>query len=478
MPDDGRKSSGAARFAAATQEAWEKLALKAAGVSDLGTLATTTADGLKIAPLYGASDAPDSLPISGVAVSKPAIRPLIAEPTPEAAKAAIRAEITGGADEVVLQIEAPGEAGIRLDGEDDLAHILDGIDPGSLGVHLRNVTAPADAAAADPILRRLAQWWNKSTSEARCTVGFGIDTIAGAATGRTDFSRLAERALAWDAGVVSYAIEAAPDALALKASGLPYHESGASEAQELGVMLAAAIACLRACEMQQITPQDAASRIELELAADAELFLTIAKLRAARLLWARLGEECSFAGPARLGVQTSERMMCVSDPQTNMVRTSIAALGAGIGGADALTILPFTHAMGRPDAFARRIARNTAHILNNEARIGEVADAAAGSWAIESFTHALCEAAWNVFTEIEDEGGVAQSLLSGSLQSRIAISRTELATDIDEGRRVLVGATDYKPESVPAVTVEPWFTPPQIDGPVPTLRPIRLEGGV
>ncbi|NND49902.1 MAG: methylmalonyl-CoA mutase, partial [Rhizobiales bacterium] len=320
-------------------------------------------------------------------------------------------------------------------------------------------------------------WWDKSASEAGCTVGFGIDSIAGAATGRMDVCRLAERALAWDAGVVRYAIDAAPGALVLKASGLPYHKSGASEAQELGVMLAAAIACLRACEMQQITPQDAASRVELELAADAELFLTIAKLRAARLLWARLGEECGFASPARLGVQTSARIMCVSDPQTNMVRTSIAALGAGIGGADALTILPFTHAIGRPDAYARRIARNTAHILSDEARIGEVADAAAGSWAIESFTHALCEAAWNVFTQIESEGGIVQSLLSGSLQGRIATSRAGLVADIAEGRRVLVGATDYKPESVPAVTVEPWSTPPQIDGSVPTLRPIRLEGG-
>ena len=111
-------------------------------------------------------------------------------------------------------------------------------------------------------------------------------------------------------------------------------------------------------------------------------------------------------------------MMTKRDPHGNIVRGTIAALGAAVGGADAVTVLPFSAALGLPDAFARRIARNTQTILIEEANIHRVADPAAGSGAIEALTDALCEVAWSLFQEIEREGGAARALETGSIQQR------------------------------------------------------------
>ena len=145
--------------------------------------------------------------------------------------------------------------------------------------------------------------------------------------------------------------------------------------------------------------------IYFRLAADQDQFLTIAKFRALRKLWARIEEACGLEPrPAFVAAETAWRMMTKRDPHGNIVRGTIAALGAAVGGADAVTVLPFSAALGLPDAFARRIARNTQTILIEEANIHRVADPAAGSGAIEALTDALCAAAWTLFQEIERRG--------------------------------------------------------------------------
>ena len=154
-------------------------------------------------------------------------------------------------------------------------------------------------------------------------------------------------------------------------------------------MLATLVAYLRACEAAGLRPRAALAKIALGLAADADLFLTMAKLRAARMLVARVAEACGAAQRAdklHLAVTTSERMMARRDPWVNMLRTTAACAGAAFGGADAITVLPFTWALGRPDAFARRIARNTHLVLQEESALGRVIDPAAGAWSIEQLT--------------------------------------------------------------------------------------------
>ena len=169
------------------------------------------------------------------------------------------------------------------------------------------------------------------------------------------------------------------------------HAAGGSEAQELAFALASAVAYLRALEQGGIALDEARRFIYFRLAADQDQFLTIAKFRALRKLWARIEEACGLdPRPAFVAAETAWRMMTKRDPHGNIVRGTIAALGAAVGGADAVTVLPFSAALGLPDAFARRIARNTQTILIEEANIHRVADPAAGSGAIEALTDALC----------------------------------------------------------------------------------------
>ena len=167
------------------------------------------------------------------------------------------------------------------------------------------------------------------------------------------------------------------------------HAAGGSEAQELAFALASAVAYLRALEQSGIALDDARRFIYFRLAADQDQFLTIAKFRAMRKLWARVEEACGLEPlPAFVAAETAWRMMTKRDPHGNIVRGTIAALAAAVGGADAVTVLPFSAALGVPDAFARRIARNTQTILIEEANIHRVADPAAGSGAIEALTDA------------------------------------------------------------------------------------------
>jgi methylmalonyl-CoA mutase len=478
MPDETLTTAPGDRFETPSREAWEALARKAAGTLDLAELASLTDDGIAIQPLYVPADCPSPAAVPGMPASAPAIRSLIAEPAPEAANDAIHEEIAGGADEILLQIEAPGQAGIRLEAPGDLERVLGGVGPGGIAIHLRHATVPHSGTAPRHLFVDLADWWDRAGEGNVLTGGFGIDTIGAAAAGHIPMSWLDEDELAWDTGAMGYALSGAPGALVLCASGLPYHEAGASEAQELAAMLASTVAHLRICEQHGTPPADAAPRIGLELAADADLFLTIAKLRAARLMWARLGEECGFDVRPRLAVQTSARMMCASDPETNIVRTTMAVLGAGIGGADAVTILPFTHALGRPRPDARRIARNTQHILGEEAHIGMVADPAAGAPAVEILTEALCETAWGILSRIEARGGMVAALTSGWLQREIAAVRGARASALAAGRRVLVGATAYRPEPARPSAAGTWDVPAVAGRSATALAPIRLEDGV
>src|SRR6185312_16428855 len=162
-------------------------------------------------------------------------------------------------------------------------------------------------------------------------------------------------------------------------------------AQELAFALSAAVDCLRALEAGGTPLEAARGIIYFRLAADADEFLTIAKFRAIRKLWARVEAACGLAPkPAIVAAETAWRMMTRHDPYVNMLRNTIAIAAAGLGGADNIAVLPHTAAIGLPDAFARRVARNTQLVLLEEANLAKVADPAAGSGAIEHLTDALC----------------------------------------------------------------------------------------
>lgn len=186
----------------------------------------------------------------------------------------------------------------------------------------------------------------------------------------------------------------------LEADGRVFHEQGASEAQELACVLARIVGALR--KFEQFSPE---AVVGATLAANQDMFLTLAKFRAIRLLWARVLEASGIAQQAlRLHGETSRRMMARLDPHTNILRATAAVFGAGLGGADTFTVLPFSIAQGLPNAFARRMARNTQLILLEESQLWRVADPASGSGYVESLTHDLCERAWALFQGFEKTG--------------------------------------------------------------------------
>ena len=182
----------------------------------------------------------------------------------------------------------------------------------------------------------------------------------------------------------------------MDADGRAFHNQGATETQELACVLAGLVRILRGSG--NIMPS-------ATLAANQDMFLTLAKFRAIRILWARILEVSSLPFvPLQLHGETSLRMMASLDPHMNLLRATTAVFGAGLGGCDSFTVLPFSIKQGVPNAFARRMARNTQLVMQEEAQLWRVADAASGSGYIESLTHDFCEKAWEVFQGIERTG--------------------------------------------------------------------------
>ena len=184
--------------------------------------------------------------------------------------------------------------------------------------------------------------------------------------------------------------------------------------------------------------------IFFRLAADADEFLTIAKFRALRKLWARVEQASGLtAQPAFVSAETAWRMMTKHDPYVNMLRTTIAVTAAGVGGADAICALPFTLAIGLPDRFARRVARNMQLILLEESNLYRVVDPAAGSGGIEALSREIAQTAWKLFQEIEAAGGAGEAIPQGLLQKKVAETRAARQINVAHRKDALTGTSDY-----------------------------------
>jgi methylmalonyl-CoA mutase len=190
--------------------------------------------------------------------------------------------------------------------------------------------------------------------------------------------------------------------------------------------------------------EDARGMVYARLSADADQFLTLAKFRALRLLWARIEQACGLTPePLFVAAETAFRILTQRDPYVNMLRATIATFSAGLGGANAVTVLPHTLALGLPDPFARRVARNTQLVLLEESNLARVSDPAAGSGGIESLTQALCEAAWALFQEIERAGGAFAALEQNLIQRKVTATRALRERNIARRKEVLTGATEF-----------------------------------
>ncbi len=229
-------------------------------------------------------------------------------------------------------------------------------------------------------------------------------------------------------------------------------------------MLATAIAYLRGLEAAGMPLDEARDAIGFTLVADTDEFMTIAKFRAARLLWDRVQQACGLTPqPMALHAETAWRSLTRRDPWVNLLRTTIATFAAGIGGADSLTVLPFTTALGLPDAFARRCARNTQLVLLEEANLWRVADPAAGAGGFEALTQALCEQGWRKLQDLEGEAqdglpGIVAALVNGHVQGGLARQREIRARAVATRRDPLTGTSEFanlREAPVAVLAVEP-----------------------
>jgi methylmalonyl-CoA mutase len=466
----------AAGFPAADDATWRTLVDKALKGADFKKrLVSRTADGLEIEPLYTrpgheTAERPGAAPFTrGTATRLAAggwrIGQIRTETTPEALAAAILADIEGGAETVTIRLAAPGQSGLSATAQAleaalapiPLDHIAISLLPGAHGFDAgRALTALAAKRGGTANIASL-----------------GIDPLGVLA--RTGQSTLMK------AGTPAFteSLTWLPSpATTLVADARPYHEAGASEAQEIAALASTLVAYLRASEAADLPAARALSCIGLAMAVDADLFLGLAKLRAARRVIHRVAEACGAgdaAGRMHLAVSTSERMMARRDPWVNMLRVTAAATAAAIGGADEITVLPYTWALGQPDALASRIARNAGLVLREEAGLGRIADAAGGAWALESLTDELAAKAWSIFQEWEGEGGMLAALTSGLVQDQIAAVAAARAKEIATRKIELTGVSSFPQLGDDGVKVVPWPQAPIYAGastakPLPAIR--------
>ncbi len=382
------------------------------------------------------------------------IRQLQTDEDPAVANAAILEDLAGGATSITLQIATSGWSGLASS-EAAIGRALDGVLLDVCPVALRAGERTLEAAAS-----LMTVWKARGLSAEQRRGAFDFDPLG----------RLAETGLCAAPLAVSLAQSASlmqavqdwPHVTALRADGHVWHAAGASEAQELAAVLSELVAYLKAAEAEGIAPPAALPKIVINLAVDTDQLMGLAKLRAARRLVARIAAACGAADAVAamaFTAETSRTMMTRRDPWVNMLRTSMACATAAWGGADSVTVLPYTWALGQPDSFARRMARNTSLVLMEESGLGRVSDPASGSFAIETLTADLEKAAWLLFQKIESEGGLAAALANGRLQSDVARTAVAKAAAVALGSVPLTGISAFPRLGDDGVVVKPWPSP-------------------
>jgi len=465
----------AGEFPPARREDWLKLveqALKGAPLDE--TLVARTYDGLRIEAL--SERATDAHAVSAARGGAPwQVLQRVDHPDPAKANAQALEDLANGASGLVLVFAGSiGSHGYGIEGsEATLGRVLDGVYLDA-GIAIEFDLSPQNKDAGQA-LASIVKW--RGIAPATINIRFGFDPLG--AVAQAGASPLPWSALSkiFTAAVTGMAGQGFRGPFAV-ADGRVIHDAGGSEAHELAFALALAVEYMRALESSGVKLDDARRMIFFRLAADADQFLTIAKFRALRKLWARVEEACSLApAPAFISAETAWRMMTKRDPYVNMLRATVAAFSAGLGGADSVTVLPHTAALGLPDAFARRIARNTQFVLTEEANVHRVADAGAGSGAIENLTQELCAAAWRLFQGIEAIGGAAEALVSGYIQRAAEGVRKEREANVARRIEALTGTSEFSAmeEKPPAVLDMPRPKVPALEAvvtfaPMPPMR--------
>lgn len=463
-------------FEQADETQWRALVDKALKGADFEKrLVSRTQDDIALQPLYQ-QDTTARVIVGANSAQPWHIAQRVDHPDPERANIQALEDLENGAD--VLTIVGSGSVraagfGLDLASPEKIKKALSSITLSMITLRVEH--GDSGIASAGAIAEAVLE---QGEETAKLSVNFGLDPIGSLLrTGKLEAN--------WD--TAGSGLAKAVDQLRAHGVTSPsincdtrvVHDAGGSEAQELAVALAAGVAYLRVLSGSGLSLSEARCCLSWTLAVDADQFLSIAKLRALRLLWARVDDASGLSvEPIEIHAETAWRMMSRLDPAVNMLRTTMATAAASIGGADSISVLPFTLPLGFPSAFARRIARNTQTILSEESNLWRVTDPAAGAGAYEAITQELCETAWSEFQQIEREGGVVESFKAGALQSRIASVQAARAKQVATRKIALTGTSEFpnldeRDESV--LDVAPVATTASVGGesiaePLPCLR--------
>lgn len=429
-----------------TQDEWEaataavlrkarKLTEEAPNSDVWAKLSTTTLDDITVTPL-GTPTLSAGLPDGGLPGQAPFtrgatatreldgwdVRAWFTDPDAERTAKDVVADLENGVNSLWI---SAGTGGVPVDA---LATILE---PVFVDLAAIVIDAPFEPVAAAQALVAVIN--DKGVTAAPGT-GLGADPLGATVRDRgvTDVNVAVEVArLAAPLGIRAITVDASA-----------IHDAGASDAQELAYSLLAGATYLRTLVAAGFSVEDAANLIDFRYAATDEQFPTIAKFRAARRLWNRVAELSGVTSAAAGQLQhavTSRPMMAKYDPYVNMLRTTVASFAAGVGGAAAVTVLPFDEPLGLPEAFSRRIARNTSSLLISESHVAAVTDPAGGSHAVEKLTNDLACTAWALFGEID--GDFAAGL--ATLRSKVETTNADRAAQIAKRKRPITGVSEF-----------------------------------
>ncbi|MEM9355387.1 MAG: methylmalonyl-CoA mutase family protein [Pseudomonadota bacterium] len=425
-------------FGQADDVQWRELVDKALKGADFEKrLVSRTQDNIALQPLY--QQAPTAQPITTARSGQPwGIAQRIDHPDPEQANSLALQDLENGANQlVVVEPGAVRSAGYGLDisSSEALTQALANVSLDMIGLRVE----PRDGGlASSSVVSKFVK--ASGYGAAKLSVNFGLDPLG-------CLMRTGTSEADWAGDLASTVSQLRTDGFEcplINCDMRPIHEAGGSETQELAAALAMGVAYLKALSENGLSLDEARSCLSWTVAIDADQFLSIAKLRALRLLWARVEEASGLdQRPIDIHAETAWRMMSRRDPAVNMLRTTMATAAASIGGADSISVLPYTLPLGLPNAFARRVARNTQTILMEESNLWRVADPAAGAGAYEAITDELCAAAWLDFQDIEREGGLAESFKAGGMQERIAKVRQHRDKQIATRKIALTGTSEF-----------------------------------
>ncbi len=337
-----------------------------------------------------------------------------------------------------------GKAGVAIDTIEDMKILFDGIPLGEMSVSMT-----MNGAVLPVLAFYIVAAEEQGVSQDKLAGTIQNDILKEFAV-RNTYIYPPEPSMRIVADIIAYTSANMPKFNSISISGYHMQEAGATAVQELAFTLADGMEYVRAARAQGLDVDAFAPRLSFFFAIGMNFFMEVAKLRAARMLWHRIMDGFEAKSPKskmlRTHCQTSGVSLTEQDPYNNIVRTTIEAMAAVLGGTQSLHTNSFDEAIALPTDFSARIARNTQLVIAEETGITNVADPLGGSYYIEALTNALADKAWALIEEVEAMGGMTAAVAEGMPKRRIEEAAAARAARVDRGEDVIVGVNRYRSE--------------------------------